>query len=312
MGFTGVNTGLIFIGWVTPATRDSTTLGSFTSQGKSLAQIFDAYTPVGFSGALKPEMVVRDMRPARLPTAIYGILSTIFGQFITQQTGSWNSNLFNRGIEYWGNVGRLEEGHLSIFADYALPWTAEWRCMAMSASAMDIPESIQPAFLVAESWLMYRSGMDPRELNPREHPVIEHNPVDMNAPRVIPKGQTTGDHQLWTQNQKRFWAINAEKWSKCEHVPRYLKEMAKVAKCKKFAPGGRYFFEMITEGYTPLEVMESEKMLYATVPAGRPMDNELKGFEEIEAMGLEEECVYGTFVRKFIDKVADRRGSLTT
>ena len=62
---------------------------------------------------------------------------------------------------------------------------------------------------------------------------------------------------------------------------------------------------MITAGYTPLEVMENEKMLYATVPVGRPMDNELKGFEEIEAMGLEEECVYGTFVRKFIDKVAD-------
>ena len=106
VGFTGVPTGLIFVGWVTPATRDSSTLGGIAAQGRSLAPIFDAYTPVGHEGPLTPDMLVSDLRPSRLPSTIVDILSTVFGQFLTHPTGSWRANLQNRSLATGACHGR--------------------------------------------------------------------------------------------------------------------------------------------------------------------------------------------------------------
>ena len=303
VGFTGVPTGLIFVGWVTPATRDSSTLASFATQGKSLAPVFDAYTPVGHAGPLTPDMLVSDMRPARLPSTICDILSTVFGQFLTHQTGSWRANLQNRGIEYWANAGRLEEGCLSLFGDWSLPWTAEWRCMIMSLTSMNIPKSVQPVFIVDEAWLMY-NGKDPRELYPRDNGIVENSVVDINAPRGIPQNTSTGAKQLWQHNPKRLWGINAEEAAKVPTAPLHVTEMGKVATCVRVGAGGRYYFEFNKNEFTMGEINEHERMLYATHPVERPLDPDLTGFEELEATVSGSESAYAIFVKGFLKKTS--------
>ena len=306
VGFTGVPTGLIFVGWVTPATRDSSTLGGpFNTQGKSLAPIFDAYTPVGHAGPLTPDMLVSDLRPARLPSTIVDILSTVFGQFLTHPTGSWRANLQNRGIEYWANAGRLEEGSLSLFGDWSLPWTAEWRCMVMSLSAMQIPKSVQPVFIIDEAWLTFSAKDNPREMYPRDNMVVENTVVDIAAPRGVPQNTSTGAKQLWQHNPKRLWGINAEEASRVPTAPIHVAEMGKVATCVRAGPGGRYYFELNQKDFTMGEIQEHEQMLYATHPVERPLDPDLTGFEEFEATLSRSQSAYAIYVKDFLGKASE-------
>ena len=307
VGFTGVSTGMIFVGWTTPATRDSSVMSSYAEQGKSLAPTFDAYTAVGCPGPLTPDMLVSDLRPARLSSATTDILSSIFGQFLTHPTGSWRANLRNKGIEYWGNAGRLEEGSLSMFGSLDLPWTAEWRCASQHASAMNIPESIQPVYLIDEALLTYRSGDDPRTIYPREHPVVEHTVVDVSAPRnMAPNSSTTAKQgQVWQHNEKRLWGINVERASKAPTAPTHVVELGKVATCKRTGPGGRYHFELNKHDYTMSEINEHERMLYATHPVARPIDSDLSGFEELEAMQSVSESAYAIFVQDFLRSASE-------
>ena len=65
--FEGINAGMLFLGWVFPATRNNPFVRSVVNAGKALAPYFDAFTPAGFNGAPRPETLVSDMRPARLP-----------------------------------------------------------------------------------------------------------------------------------------------------------------------------------------------------------------------------------------------------
>ena len=57
MQFEGTNTGLLFVGWVPPATRDNPFMQSIVNAGRSVAPYFDAFTPFGYSGPLRPESV---------------------------------------------------------------------------------------------------------------------------------------------------------------------------------------------------------------------------------------------------------------
>ena len=302
VGFTGVPTGLIFVGWVTPATRDSSTLGGYTTQGKSLAPVFDAFTPVGHAGPLTPDMLVSDLRPARLPSTIVDILSTVFGQFLTHPTGSWRANLQNRGIEYWANAGRLEEGCLSLFGDWSLPWTAEWRCMIMSLSGMQIPKSVQPVFIVDEAWLTFDVKDNPRDMYPRDNKVVENPVVNIAAQRGVPQNTSTGAKQLWQHNPKRLWGINAEEASRVPTAPTHVTEMGKIAKCVRAGPGGRYYFELNHDNLTRSEIKEHEQMLYATHPVERPLDPDLTGFEELEVS--RSQSAYAIYVTDFLSKAS--------
>ena len=181
----------------------------------------------------------------------------------------------NRSIEYWANAGRLEEGSLSLFGDWSLPWTAEWRCIVMSLSAMQIPKSIQPVFIVDEAWLTFKGSGDPREMYPRDNQIVENVAVDVNAPRGIPQNTSTNAKQMWQHNPKRLWGINAEEASKVPTAPIHVVEMGRVATCVRVGPGGRYYFELNKKDFTMGEIAEHEQMLYATHPVERPLDPDM-------------------------------------
>ena len=129
MQFEGTNTGLLFVGWVPPATRDNPFMQSIVNAGRSVAPYFDAFTPFGYSGPLRPESVITDMKSARLPAEMVEIFvervrpvrdaSCRIVVAEPHDQGDW--------IGYWGQSGRPDEGYLIQYGTLTLPMTAEWR-----------------------------------------------------------------------------------------------------------------------------------------------------------------------------------------
>ena len=127
------------------------------------------------------------MKPARLPAEMVEILSSVFGQFVTQVTGSWSQNLMTNGIglSTGDSLVGLTEGYHSI-RDTDASNNRGMACWANSGMSMRIPRSIRPGLLFDESFLIYDQG-DPRSVTAQEHRVIHHSVIDIEAPRGVPQ-----------------------------------------------------------------------------------------------------------------------------
>ena len=119
-------------------------------------------------------------------------------------------------------------------------------CWANSGMLMRIPRSIRPGLLFDESFLIYDQG-DPRSVTAQEHRVIHHSAIDIQAPRGVPQGTSTGDKRFWSHNWKRLWGANAEDANKSEASPAYMKAIGRVATCVREYSSGRYYFQIHTK-----------------------------------------------------------------
>ena len=61
--------------------------------------MFDACTPIDYSGGLVPQMVVSDMGPVRVSGEMSEIFNTGIAQFVCEAPGSPSSNILPKGIE---------------------------------------------------------------------------------------------------------------------------------------------------------------------------------------------------------------------